>query len=265
MPNALKNRKESENRGAARSAGKRASARRRIGEISDMTMLNFDERKVPLVFRENRRARRIIMRLDYGKASVVIVLPKRTSRQEGKKFALSNKDWIAERLDQLAEPIPFRHGAVVPFLGENHRIRHRPNARGVVWCEEGEIHVAGYEEHLPRRVHEWLKAEAKREIETRARDKAAAIGKKITKISIRDTKSRWGSCTDEGELAFSWRLVLAPKYVLDYVVGHEVAHLKEMNHGPKFWKLCRELAPRSINLARDWLEAHGTELYRYGR
>ncbi len=265
MPNTLKKRKDSEVLGARKRAAAKARARRRIGEISDMTMLNFDERKVPLVFRENRRARRIIMRLDYGAASVVIVLPKRTSRQEGKRFALSNKDWIAERLDQLAEPIPFRNGAVVPFLGEPHRIRHRATARGVVWCEEGEINVAGYEEHLPRRVHEWLKAEAKREIETRARDKAEAIGKKITKISIRDTKSRWGSCTDEGELAFSWRLILAPKYVLDYVVGHEVAHLKEMNHSPRFWKLCRELAPRSINLARDWLEAHGTELYRYGR
>ena len=265
MPNALKNRKKSDIDGAGKGAARASTPGRRMGEFSDVTMLNFDERKVPLVFRENGRARRIIMRLDYGKASVVVVLPKRTSRQEGKRFALSNKDWIAERLDQLAEPIQFRHGAVVPFLGAPHRIRHRPNARGVVWCEEGEIHVAGYEEHLPRRVHEWLKSEAKREIETRARDKAAAIGKKIAKISIRDTKSRWGSCTDEGELAFSWRLIFAPKYVLDYVIAHEVAHLKEMNHGPRFWKLCRELSPRSINIAREWLEEHGTGLYRYGR
>ena len=264
MANTLKRQKKVGGSGTAKRAAPKPRWRRSLGEFSDVTMLNFDERKVPLVFRENRRARRIIMRLDYGAASVVVVLPKRTSRQEGKRFALSNRDWIAERLDQLAEPIPFEHGAVVPFLGEPHRIRHRPTARGVVWCEEGEIHVAGYEEHLPRRVHEWLKSEAKREIETRAREKAEAIGKKIKKISIRDTKSRWGSCTDEGELAFSWRLVFAPKHVLDYVVAHEVAHLKEMNHGPRFWKLCKELS-RSIKGAREWLEAHGTELYRYGR
>lgn len=264
MTKSLENRKKVVAAAGAKRAARKRAAARRLAENADITMLNFDERKVPLVFRENRRAQRIIMRLDYGAASVVIVLPKRSSRKEGKRFALSNKDWIAERLDQLAEPVPFRHGAVVPFLGEPHRIRHRPTARGVVWCEEGEINVAGYEEHLPRRVHEWLKSEAKREIETRARDKAEAIGRKITKISIRDTKSRWGSCTDEGELAFSWRLVLAPKHVLDYVISHEVAHLKEMNHGPRFWKLCRELS-RSINTARDWLEAHGTELYRYGR
>jgi hypothetical protein len=264
MANTLKNRKKVVNPRRKKSAAAARRKSRRLGEFSDMTMLNFDERKVPLVFRENRRAHRIIMRLDYGAASVVVVLPKRTSRQEGKRFALSNRDWIAERLDQLAEPIPFRHGAVVPFLGEPHRIRHRATARGVVWCADGEINVAGYEEHLPRRVHEWLKSEAKREIETRAIEKAAALGKKITKISIRDTKSRWGSCTDQGELAFSWRLVLAPRHVLDYVIAHEIAHLKEMNHGPRFWKLCRELS-RSINAAREWLEAHGTELYRYGR
>ena len=91
-----------------------------MGEFSDMTMLNFDERKVPLVFRENRRARRIIMRLDYGAASVVVVLPKRTSRQEGKRFALSNKDWIEERLDQLAEPIPFENGEEIVERANNN-------------------------------------------------------------------------------------------------------------------------------------------------
>jgi hypothetical protein len=152
MANTLENRKKIvKARGGLGAAAKRAK-RRRLGEVADITMLNFDERKVPLVFRENRRAQRIIMRLDYGAASVVIVLPKRTSRQEGKRFALSNKDWIEERLDQLAEPVPFRHGTSIPFLGEPHRIRHRPNARGVVWCAEGEINVAGYEEHLPRRL-----------------------------------------------------------------------------------------------------------------
>src|SRR5947199_2890753 len=136
MSNTLKRQKKIATKGTGKKAGAGARGRRRLGEFSDVTMLNFDARKVPLVFRENRRARRIIMRLDYGAATVVVVLPKRTSRQEGKRFALSNKDWIEERLDQLAEPIPFAHGAVVPFLGEPHRIRHRPTARGVVWCEE---------------------------------------------------------------------------------------------------------------------------------
>jgi predicted metal-dependent hydrolase len=238
--------------------------RRSMPEASDIHMLNFSTRKVPLVFKQNKRAQRIILRLDHGNSSIIVVLPKRTSRDEGKRFALSNKDWIAQHLDQLHEPVPFLHNNIIPILGTPHRISHKPNARGVVWCESEEIHVAGHEEHVSRRVQDWLKVEAKREIEARAYAKAEAIGKKIKKITIRDTKSRWGSCTSEGELAFSWRLIFAPKHVMDYVIAHEVAHLREMNHGPKFWKLCGEIC-RQMDSARLWLENHGTDLYRYGR
>ncbi len=238
--------------------------RRPMAEATDVHMLNFTARSVPLVFQQNQRARRIIMRLDYGSSRIVVVLPKRTSRDEGKRFVLSNKEWIAERLDQLPESVPFVHGAVIPFLGVEHRIRHRPNARGVVWCDDQEIHVAGQEAHLQRRVNDWLKLEARREIEAKAYAKAEQIGKKIKRITIRDTKSRWGSCTSEGELSFSWRLVFAPRHVMDYVISHEVAHLKEMNHGPRFWKLCGELC-RTVNASREWLEENGTDLYRYGR
>ncbi|HEX9447544.1 MAG TPA: YgjP-like metallopeptidase domain-containing protein, partial [Dongiaceae bacterium] len=107
-----------------------------MAEASDVQMLSFTDRSVPLVFQQNQRARRIILRLDYGSSRIVVVLPKRTSRDEGKRFVLSNKEWIAERLDQLPESVPFEHGAVIPFLGLDHRIRHRPTARGVVWCED---------------------------------------------------------------------------------------------------------------------------------
>jgi len=238
--------------------------RRSLPEASDIHMLNFAARKVPLVFKQNKRAQRIILRLDHGNSSIIVVLPKRTSRDEGKRFALSNKDWIEQHLDQLHEPVPFTHNNIIPILGTPHRISHKPNARGVVWCEAEEIHVAGHEEHVSRRVQDWLKVEAKREIEARAYAKAEAVGKKIKKITIRDTKSRWGSCTSEGELAFSWRLIFAPKHVIDYVIAHEVAHLREMNHGPKFWKLCGEIC-RNMDSARVWLENHGTDLYRYGR
>jgi predicted metal-dependent hydrolase len=240
------------------------SKRRPMAEASDVQMLNFTDRSVPLVFQQNQRARRIIMRLDYGSSRIIVVLPKRTTRDEGKRFVMSNKEWIAERLDQLPETVPFEHGAVIPFLGLDHRICHRPTARGVVWCEDQEIHVAGNEVHLSRRVSDWLKLEARREIEARAYTKAELVGKKIKRITIRDTKSRWGSCTSEGELSFSWRLIFAPRHVMDYVISHEVSHLREMNHGPRFWKLCGELC-RTVNASRDWLEENGTELYRYGR
>jgi predicted metal-dependent hydrolase len=238
--------------------------KRPIGEASDLQFMSFSDRKVPVQFKTNRRARRIILRLDYGQARLVIVLPKRTSRAEGRKFAHLNRAWIAERIGDFHDAVPFRHDCVIPFLGEQRRVRHRADTQGGVWCEAGEIHVAGRAEHLPRRLRDWLKIQAKREIEASARNMAERIGKRVKRISIRDTKSRWGSCTSAGELSFSWRLVFAPPHVMDYVIAHEVAHLREMNHGPRFWKLCGELCGRQAS-ARDWLENHGTDLYRYGR
>ena len=151
------------------------------------------------------------------------------------------------------------------MLGVPHLIRgDAGRLRGLPARVDGTITVPGAPDHLPRRLTDFLKAEAKREIGTRARAKAARLDRPVAAVTLRDTRSRWGSCSGAGRLAFSWRLIMAPEFVLDYVVAHEVAHLREMNHGPRFWKLCKELS-RSNNGARDWLEAHGTELYRYGR
>jgi predicted metal-dependent hydrolase len=226
-------------------------------------VLTVADRRVPLVYQINKRARRIILRFDHGEGQIVVVLPRRASLEQGRRFALLNKGWISERLDLLPEPVPFRAGAGIPFLGVMHRIRPRPQARGLVWQEDGEIHVAGRPEHLARRVEDWLKREARREIERRARAKAELIDKSISGITIRDPKSRWGSCSPRGRLSFSWRLILAPRHVIDYVVAHEVAHLKELNHGPRFWKLTAELT-RDVEGARAWLNQHGPTLHRYG-
>src|SRR5262249_4742779 len=139
MRKALENRGKSKTRGRAKAPAKS----RRMNEAANQSLMSFADREVPLVYQQNRRARRIILRLDCGASRIVVLLPNRTSRDEGRRFALSNKDWIAERLDQLPETVPFAHGKVIPFLGVPHRIRHRAHARGVVWCEDQEIHVAG--------------------------------------------------------------------------------------------------------------------------
>ena len=226
-------------------------------------MLTVADRRVPLVYQTNKRARRIILRFDHGEGRIVVVLPRRATLEQGRRFALLNKGWIRDRLDLLPEPVPFRAGRSIPLLGVMHRIRHRPQARGLVWQEDGEIHVAGRPEHLSRRVEDWLRREARREIERRARAKADLIGKRIAAVTIRDPKSRWGSCSPRGQLSFSWRLILAPRHVIDYVVAHEVAHLKELNHGPRFWRLVRTMVADPAS-PRAWLKRHRAELLSYG-
>jgi predicted metal-dependent hydrolase len=151
----------------------------------------------------------------------------------------------------------------VPLLDVPHLIRHRPEARGGAWIEDGALHVSGRAEHVPRRVREFLRAEARRRIHPLVFAHAGRLGRTPCRVSVKDTRSRWGSCSSRGDLAFSWRLVMAPEPVLSYVVAHEVAHLVEMNHAPAFWRLVATLIGDPAP-ARGWLRRHGAGLHRYG-
>ena len=227
-------------------------------------LLTLRDRVVPVMFRQNKRARRIVLRLDQSTAELVVVLPTRATAAQGRRFALLNEGWIRDRLDQIPAATPFAPGAEIPYLGVEHRIRYRPGVPVAVWREGNEIYVTGRREAAPRRIEEWLKREARRELLRRARQKAALIGREVHAITLRDPKSRWGSCSTRGQLSFSWRLILAPREVLDYVVAHEVAHLKEMNHGPRFWRLTAQLT-RDTEYAKEWLRENGPALHRFGK
>ncbi len=159
------------------------------------------------------------------------------------------------------------HGTVIPLRGVDHRIAHR-RGRGTVWIEIGDdgarsLCVAGEDAHIDRRVHDFLKREAKADLEVASRAAAERIGAKLKRVSIRDQSSRWGSCSSTGVLSYSWRLILAPPFVLDYLAAHEVAHLVEMNHSKRFWRLVDRICP-NVTRAKTWLDVHGTDLHRYG-
>lgn len=220
-------------------------------------------RVMPLEIKRNRRARRITLRVDTARHRLVLTLPPGVSERAGLAFLQEKAVWLRNNLARVPAPVPFVPGAEVPYLGEPHQIRHRPEARGGVWREDAAFHVTGAAEHLPRRLTDHLKAEAKRECSARARTKAAEIGKEIARVSVREVRSRWGSASSYGNLNFSWRLILAPEAVLDYVVAHEVAHLAEMNHSKRFWDLTAELT-EDVKGARNWLRINGPGLYRYG-
>jgi predicted metal-dependent hydrolase len=123
--------------------------------------------------------------------------------------------------------------------------------------------VAGGEAHVARRVRDFLKREAKRELETASKLAAASLGVTVARVSIRDQASRWGSCSTTGVLSYSWRLILAPPFVLEYLAAHEVAHLVEMNHSRRFWRVVERVCPHMAR-AKTWLDSHGAELHRYG-
>ena len=177
-------------------------------------------------------------------------------------FARGEKDWIARQLAKVPKPVSLMPGTSVPLRGEPHEIRAAAKGPAPVWCEDGVIWVRGQPAHGPRRVLDFLKRQARVAFETRALAHAETLGVKPSRITVRDTASRWGSCSSARSLSFSWRLVLAPDFVLDYVVAHEVAHLREMNHSPRFWKHVRLLMPQ-MDAAQAWLKTHGRELQRY--
>lgn len=218
--------------------------------------------------RRHRQARRYTLRVVAVTREAVLTIPPRGSFREAREFAEKHGAWIAARLDRLPRAAPFKHGVEVPLRGAVHAIAHRRGARGTVWTEnDGDgrrlLCVAGHAEHVARRITDHLKREAKRDLEAAVARYADRLGVKVRRISIRDQASRWGSCSTTGVLSFSWRLVLAPRYVLDYLAAHEVAHLQEMNHSARFWKLLGRICP-DMERAKAWLDVHGTDLHRYG-
>ena len=228
--------------------------------------ITFDGAIYPVDLRRHRQARRYTLRIQAASRAVVLTMPLRGSVKEARAFAERNGGWIAARLKRLPQPIPFADGLELPLRDVGHRIVHRAGARGTVWVEAGPpplLCVAGNAEHLARRMRDFLKREAKRDLDAASRRYAAALGVAVKRIAVRDQSSRWGSCTAGGVLSYSWRLILAPPYVLDYLAAHEVAHLVEMNHSRNFWRVVARICPE-WQRAKAWLNTHGTALHRYG-
>jgi len=227
------------------------------------------DRSIYLVrVRRHRQARRYTLRIQAATREVILTIPPRGTLKEARDFAQKHGGWIAARLGRLPEAAPFAHGITVPLRGVPHRIAHRRAVRGTVWTENGAdgeavLCVAGDAPHIDRRIGDFLRREARRELEALSTRFAAELGVKVRRIVVRDQSSRWGSCSTTGVLSYSWRLILAPGYVLEYLAAHEVAHLVEMNHSARFWRLVQRLCPTNER-AKAWLDVHGTDLHRYG-
>jgi hypothetical protein len=214
-------------------------------------------------WRRSARAHRVSIRIDPRGGNVVVTLPPRATRHAGMALLTTHADWVASRLAALPDHVALIDGAFVPVCGVPHRIRHVPDHRGAAWITDNELFVTGAAEFLRRRTVDFLRAEARRRLTSLAMAKAAIIEQPPRRIVVKDTCSRWGSCAPDGSLAFSWRLVMAPEFVQDYVAAHEVAHLRHMNHGKRFWAVVDRLTPHTAT-AVPWLRREGTRLLRIG-
>ncbi len=225
----------------------------------------------PVEVRRHPKARRLTLRVSRTRRAVIVTLPPRCDIGEAGGFIHSNIDWVRKCLGDIPEAVPFVDKAIMPLRGVPHLvcfIGKRTDAGPVDLIDRGpdlypEIHVGGQAEHAPRRLRDWLFKEVRRDLDTSVQKHAKFLNLNPKRLSIRDQSSRWGSCSSNGSLSFSWRLILAPPFVLDYVAAHEVAHLAEMNHGPRFWALVEKSMPR-MNEAKDWLQVYGMDLHRYG-
>jgi len=216
-----------------------------------------------VAFRRSPRASKISLRIDASQGGVVITLPMRASRRAGLSLLQTHEAWVAEKLAALPSALPFVAGAIVPVGGKPHVITPVDSGRGGAWVEAGRIYVTGGPEFLSRRVTDCLKRLARQKLTALTAEKSSLAGLTPKCVRVKDTKTRWGSCAPDRTLAFCWRLILAPDFVQDYVVGHEVAHLRHMNHGRNFWALTETLTPHR-QAATAWLGSNGQALLRVG-
>jgi predicted metal-dependent hydrolase len=216
-----------------------------------------------VAFRRSPRASKISLRIDASQGGVVITLPMRASRRAGLSLLQTHEAWVAEKLAALPSALPFVAGAIVPICGKPHVITPVDSGRGGAWIDSGRIYVTGGPEFLSRRVTDCLKRLARQKLTALTAEKSRLAGLTPKCVRVKDTKTRWGSCAPDRTLAFCWRLILAPDFVQDYVVGHEVAHLRHMNHGRNFWALTETLTPYR-QAATAWLGSNGQALLRVG-
>lgn len=216
--------------------------------------------------RHSARAKRVALRLDPVERVFHLVVPKRMSERKALAFAEGYESWMQEKLSALPPKVMFGDGVVLPIFGQRCVIKiHREDDLHVtkIVLEDGVLHVRTNKDDPSARIMRFLKSIVKDELSILSNEKAARIGKEIKSVAVRDTKSRWGSCSCDGTLSYSWRLLFAPPEAFDYVVSHEVAHLQHLNHSDAFWALCQDLS-ENYDEGKYWMKQHGNELMRYG-
>jgi predicted metal-dependent hydrolase len=212
--------------------------------------------------KRHAKARRMVLRLTRDGRGFALTLPKRQSLVTAQAFLKTSTTWMQNTLAHGGPALPSGELAALPLRGETVGIIATGKLRGLVQFDgtNKSLAVPGDTTHRIRKVRDWLKKQALSDLQQSSQHYANVMGCRFTRLAVRDQKSRWGSCAADGALSYSWRLIMAPPFVLDYVAAHEVAHLREMNHGPRFWRLVLTHCKHTRE-AQGWLKAKGHTLH----
>lgn len=227
--------------------------------------LDIGGRRVAVAVARNARARRISLRADSVHGVLRLTLPLRTPMRDGMALIEAQHSWIASKVTRWPRPLPFEPGVLIPFEGGELLLDWAESNPRAIRQTGATLRAGGPVSTLAGRTTRWLRAQALDRLDRETRLLAARVGKPVAGVAVRDPASRWGSCSSSAAIAFSWRLILAPVWVRQSVVAHEVAHLVHHNHGADFWALARTLADVDPPTSRRWLAANGATLHWIGR
>lgn len=233
-------------------------------KITLLTGKTFDIEKAfdfPLKVNTSFKIKRLNLRIDHKKHMVVLSMPKLYSKKKAFDFINTHIDWIEEKLASLPAIKDFEDDESISLFGQQVRILYNPDA-GAPLLKNNILYVGGQKEFLHRRIKDYIKRESKKVFYQKSKILADRLGCRLTGVSIKDTKSRWGSCSTLKHINYNWRIALAPLPVIDYLMAHETAHLKHPDHSAAFWQTVYELCPTYME-SQNWLKKHGNELYLY--
>ena len=233
-------------------------------KITLLTGRTFDYQKhfgFPIKITKSSRAKRLTIRIDEKNHCPSLTIPKGCSQKQAVKFVDANKDWILNMMARLPQAKNFCNGDTISFFGKNYIINQTHAQKGGCF-EDNYIKIGGQPEFLNRRVTDFLKEQTLEKLSKLTLEKAKILNCHVSGVSIKDTKSRWGSCSTLGNINYNWRICMAPSYVIDYLVSHEVSHLLHPDHSASFWQTVETLCP-NYKEGRHWLKIKGKDLYKY--
>ncbi len=217
----------------------------------------------PLILKRHPRAKYLKLRFEARSCTALLTLPPGISDRKALQFANKHHDWLCDQYEASPDITPLTANETIPYRGQTVKIIHTPEKPAKIEVKDGILIVGGPLSGFETRLQNWLKKEAKLALSEAIEKFVDTLGQRPRRLMVRDTRSRWGSCSTRRTLSFSWRLIMAPPDILHYVVAHEMAHLAEMNHSPAFWIIVEKMCP-DWKKSRRWLKSDGNSLMLIG-